>query len=105
MENPVNISRVKLRKISTINLSFIFSLFGLISGLITGIIFFVIMQMSLIAFNVVAVPIIGLVLLSFVVLPVVTGFLFWITGLISGLLINLSLRIFRGLEMSYEELD
>lgn len=107
MENPVvNISRVKLRKISVGNLAVVFSLFGVISGLISGVFLFIFIKLIIISIGMTSVPPMGgLVLLSFIALPIIVGILFWILGLILGLLFNLSLKITKGIGMSYEELD
>jgi len=106
MENTVvNISRVKLRKISVMKLSYIFAFFGFITGVISGFPFFIAVRSLIDGWGMTNVPVSGLALLSFLVFPAIMALLSWIGGLISGLLINLSLKIFKGLDMSYEELD
>ncbi len=105
MESSTNISRVKLRKISVVNLSLIYSLFGLVGGLIGGIPFFIFIRVIIEGWGMNNVPASGLMVLSFFVFPIVMGILFFVLGLVSGLLINLSLKIIKGLNMSYEELN
>jgi hypothetical protein len=104
MENQnVTESWVKLKKISLMKLSLIFSFFGLLSGFITGFVFFISVEALLAGWGMDSIPTFGLIMLSFLILPLVTGILFWISGLISGLLINLFLRVIKGLDMYYEE--
>lgn len=100
----MNISQVKLRSISVMKFSFIFLLSGLINGLVMGILFFFFLQAMLASWGMDAVPTAGLILLSFLVVPIVMGILSWILGLIIGLFSNLFLKIIKGFDMTYEEL-
>ena len=97
-------SKVKLRRISISKLSLIFSIFGLFLGLLSGFFFFLFIQFSILALEI-ETPIFGLFLVSFLVFPIVYFLVFGLLGFISGLIFNLSLKISKGLEMLFEELD
>jgi len=105
MVEQKNLARVKLRKISVLELSYIFSVFGLIFGVLNGFPFFVVVRSVMGGWGMANVPVAGLALLSFVVFPLILALLSFIMGLISGGIINLTLKMFKGLDMIYEELD
>lgn len=104
VDQPNSVARVKLRKISVMKFSFIFSLIGLISGIIQGFPLFIFAR-ALIDGWVQNVPVSGLAIASFVLFPLISAFLFWIFGMIFGLIVNLSFKLTNGLDMLYEELD
>lgn len=99
-----NVSKVKLRSISVMKFSLIFLLSGLINGFVVGLVFLFFLQAMLAGWGMDAVPTLGLILLSFLIVPIVMAILSWIIGLIIGLFTNLFLKAIRGLDMYFEEL-
>lgn len=98
-------TRIKLRKIRLSKLSFIFAVFGLLIGFLLGTAWFVLIKVSVDSFGMTNVPLSGLFILSFILVPILVSLLFMLFGFINGLIFNLSLRVVRGFDMLIEDED
>ncbi len=98
-------TKIKLRKIRLSKLSFIFAVFGLLIGFILGTVWFVLIKVSVDSFGMTNVPLGGLIILSFILIPIISSLISMLFGFINGLVFNLSLRVVRGFDMLIEDED
>lgn len=93
---------LKLKRIRLSKLSSIFAVFGLLIGFILGFIFFLLVKFSSDLVNL-DTTIGGLIILSFILVPLIISFLFYIFGFINGLIFNLSLKVVKGLDALFDQ--
>lgn len=98
-------TKVKLRKISVLKFSSFLSLVGLVSGLFTGIVIFILANISSEALGMQNLPLFGLILFCFLLIPIALAIVHFILGLISFAIFNLCLKIIKGLDMYFEQLE
>lgn len=94
--------KVKLKRISCLKTAFLFSLFGLISGLLFGVGAFIFLQLSVSSMEM-NVGVSGMLLLGFLVVPACVVLVSFVFGLLFALIFNLFLRIIKGLDCILEE--
>ena len=99
----VEYTNLKLRKLRLSKISSVFAVFGLFLGFILGIIWFFLVKFFAESYGLTKVPISGLFILSFIVIPIVTSLLSFIWGFLNGLIFNLSLKVIRGLDVKVQQ--
>lgn len=96
--------KIRIKKVSVLKIAYLFSLFGLLSGLILGFALFVFLEFSVLSLGM-DVGVGGIILLCFVVVPIMVIILSFVFGLLFGLFFNLFLRLVGGLDTTIEELE
>jgi hypothetical protein len=81
----------------------VFGLFGFVLGFITGIFFFIFVDAAIESWGIGDIPRGGLFFISFLVVPIVSSFIFTLGGFLFLILLNLFLRWLRGVNFSFNE--
>lgn len=82
-----------------------FLFFGFFMGIILGVLVFILIKASILALDLKEIPTVGLIFLSFLLVPLLSAIIFAIFGFILFIFVNLSLYIIRGIDVKLREED
>lgn len=95
--------KFKFLEIRAFKVSFIFAIFGLLLGFILGAIWFFLVKFSAESYDLSNVPLSGLFFLSFIIIPLIVSLLAMFLGWLNCLILNLSLKLIKGLDVKVQE--